>query len=101
MTQFDRDKLTTENVRLVYYLYEKLTKNAMTEKYKDDIISEGMVGLVKAAKNFEPARKIKFSTYASRCMPTSCLMMGTIQNTAYLSSQWTRFWQSKMISTEK
>ena len=50
MTQFDRDKLVTDNLRLVYYLYEKLTKNPLTENYKDDIISEGMVGLVKAAK---------------------------------------------------
>ena len=68
MTQFDRDKLVTDNLRLVYYLYEKLTKNPLTENYKDDIISEGMVGLVKAANTFDNGRGIKFGTYASRCI---------------------------------
>ena len=74
MTQYDRDKLVTDNLRLVYYLYEKLTKNPLTEKYKDDIVSEGTVGLVKAAKSFDPTRKVKFSTYASRCITNEMLM---------------------------
>ena len=74
MTQFDRDKLVTDNLRLVYYLYEKLTKNPLTENYKDDIISEGMVGLVKAANTFDNGRGIKFGTYASRCITNEMLM---------------------------
>ena len=74
MTQFDRDKLVTDNLRLVYYLYEKLTKNPLTENYKDDIISEGMVGLVKAANTFDDGRGIKFGTYASRCITNEMLM---------------------------
>lgn len=74
MTRSDRDKLVTDNLRLVYYLYEKLTKNKLTRQYKDDIISEGMVGLVKAAKTFDDKRKIKFGTYASRCITNEMLM---------------------------
>lgn len=74
MTQYDRDMLVTDNMRLVYYLYEKLTKNPLTEKYKDDIVSEGMVGLVKAAKTFDDSHGIKFGTYASRCITNEMLM---------------------------
>ncbi len=74
MTQYDRDKLVTDNMRLVYHLYEKLTKNPLTENYKDDIVSSGMLGLVKAANAFDEMRGVKFSTYAARCITNEMLM---------------------------
>lgn len=69
-----RGKLITDNLRLVYFCYRKLQTNALTVRYKDDLISEGMLGLVKAANSFEPNRKTKFATYAVMCIRNQMLM---------------------------
>lgn len=69
-----REKLITDNLRLVYFCYNKLQTNALTVRYKDDLISEGMLGLVKAANSFEPNRKTKFATYAIMCIRNQMLM---------------------------
>lgn len=74
MEQYTRDKLVADNQRLVYYLYEKLAKNPFVIQYKDDLVSEGMVGLVKAANKFDPTRGTRFCTYASRCIENEMLM---------------------------
>ena len=68
------NELVTENVKLVYFIYEKLSKNEITVRYKDDIVSEGMIGLIKAAKNFEPDKGYKFATYAACCIRNQMLM---------------------------
>ena len=49
-------------------MYDKLSKNQITINHKEDIISEGMVGLVKAANKFDPDKGVKFSTFASSCI---------------------------------
>lgn len=59
--------LVTDNIKLVPYLFHKLKRTALTEQYREDIISEGYIGLVKAAITYDPSRS-KFSTYASRCI---------------------------------
>lgn len=69
-----REKLVTDNLRLVYFCYRKLQTNALTVRYKDDLISEGMLGLVKAANSFEPDIKTKFATYAIMCIRNQMLM---------------------------
>lgn len=68
------NELVTDNVKLVYFIYEKLSRNEITVRYKDDIVSEGMIGLVKAAKNFEPDKGFKFATYATCCIRNQMLM---------------------------
>lgn len=47
-----RDKLITDNMRLVYHMYGKIGDGPIKENYKEDIISEGMLGLCKAADTF-------------------------------------------------
>lgn len=74
MERSERDRLITNNVRLVYYIYEKLSKNEITVRYKDDIVSEGTVGLIKAARNFDESKGYKFATYAARCIRNEMLM---------------------------
>lgn len=69
-----RKKLVTDNLRLVYFCYNKLQTNTLIIRYKDDLISEGMLGLVKAANSFEQDRKTKFSTYAIMCIRNQMLM---------------------------
>lgn len=74
MRQSDRDKLVTDNLRLVYYLYEKLRKTPLVMQNKDDLIAEGTVGLIKAANKFDPTKRVRFSTYASRCINNEMFM---------------------------
>lgn len=69
----DTDKLITENMRLVYHLYNKLVKTDFIVRNKDDLISEGMCGLIKAALSYDHG-KSKFSTYSSRCIINQMLM---------------------------
>ena len=72
--QSSRDKFILENLRLVYFMYHKLGKSELAFQYKDDIISEGIIGLVQAAQTFDETRKIKFSSYASVCIRNHMLM---------------------------
>jgi len=48
---------------LVYHHGHLLARNGMVEM--EDAISEGFLGLVRAAKSFDPARDVKFSSYAT------------------------------------
>ena len=74
MTECEREKLILDNMRLVYFMYEKLQKNDLTVRYKEDLISEGMVGLCKAANNYDPDRGVRFSTFSSMCIRNEMLM---------------------------
>ena len=40
----------------------------------EDLISIGTIGLIKAVNTFDPAKKIKLATYASRCIENEVLM---------------------------
>lgn len=65
--------LVTENLKLVPYLFHRLKRTALTERYSEDIIAEGYIGLIKAARTYDPM-KSKFSTYASRCIVNAMRM---------------------------
>ena len=69
-----QDDLVTDNIKLVYYMFNRLRQTQPVITYKDDIISEGMVGLVKAAKSFDCSRGIKFATFATLCIHNEMLM---------------------------
>lgn len=56
-----RDELIEKNMKLVYHVAHK-TKNIPMEF--DDIVGFGMIGLVKAANDFDPSRGNKFATVA-------------------------------------
>jgi len=40
----------------------------------EDLISIGAIGLIKAVNTFDPSKKIKLATYASRCIENEILM---------------------------
>ena len=69
-----RDKLITDNMRLVYHMYGKIGDGPIKENYKEDIISEGMLGLCKAADTFDESRGVRFSTCAAMCIRNAMLM---------------------------
>ena len=66
----EQEKLVTDNIKFVYYLFGKL-KYKNKYFYKDDLISEGFIGLVKAAKAFNDSKGFKFLTFAARCINNS------------------------------
>ena len=59
---FDRTKIINKNKGLVHYFEKKYSKHCFN---KDDLLQEGMYGLIKAADKFDHTRNIAFSTYAS------------------------------------
>lgn len=65
-----RDRLIRHNLRLVAHIAKKYYAADTPE----DLISTGSIGLIKAVNTFDPARGIKFSTYASRCIENEMRM---------------------------
>lgn len=56
------DELVKHNLRFVISVAKKY--RSKTDVSFADLISEGNIGLIKAAKKFDPNRNIKFSSYA-------------------------------------
>lgn len=56
------DTLVKHNLRFVVSVAKKY--RAKTDVSFADLISEGNIGLIRAAQKFDPTRKIKFSSYA-------------------------------------
>ena len=66
-----RQKLIAHNLRLVVYLAKKFENTGINV---EDLISIGTIGLIKGINTFDPAKKIKLATYASRCIENEILM---------------------------
>lgn len=66
-----RSTLIERNLRLVVYIARKFEN---TKIYIEDLISIGTIGLIKAVNTFNPEKKIKLATYASRCIENEILM---------------------------
>ncbi|MCQ2455500.1 MAG: RNA polymerase sporulation sigma factor SigK [Clostridia bacterium] len=66
-----RDKLIKHNLRLVAHIVKKY----YTVGYdQDDLISIGTIGLIKGVSSFNPDKKIKLTTYVSKCIENEILM---------------------------
>ena len=66
-----RRTLIERNLRLVVYIARKFEN---TGADIEDLISIGTIGLIKAINTYDPDRKIKLATYASRCIENEILM---------------------------
>ena len=66
-----RSSLIEHNLRLVVYIAKKFDNTSVGV---EDLISIGTIGLIKAVNTFDPAKKIKLATYASRCIENEVLM---------------------------
>ena len=66
-----REKLIEHNLRLVIYIAKKFEN---TNVDTEDLISIGTIGLIKAVNSFDPQKKIKLATFASRCIENEILM---------------------------
>ena len=66
-----RSELIEHNLRLVVYIAQKFDNTGVGV---EDLISIGTIGLIKAINTFNPEKKIKLATYASRCIENEILM---------------------------
>ena len=66
-----RAALIEHNLRLVVYIAKKFDNTGVGV---EDLISTGTIGLIKAINTFDPVKKIKLATYASRCIENEILM---------------------------
>lgn len=66
-----RASLIEHNLRLVVYIAQKFDNTGVG---MEDLISIGTIGLIKAINTFNPEKKIKLATYASRCIENEILM---------------------------
>ncbi|MFC4617264.1 RNA polymerase sporulation sigma factor SigE [Camelliibacillus cellulosilyticus] len=69
--QAARSTIIERNLRLVVYIARKFEN---TKINIEDLISIGTIGLIKAVNTFNPEKKIKLATYASRCIENEILM---------------------------
>ena len=68
-----QEELVVNYQGLVYKLAHKIVRKLKQGTEVEDLISDGMVGLVKAIEAFEPERGFKFSTYATPVVRGSIL----------------------------
>ena len=66
-----RNTLVEHNLRLVAHIIKKYYTQTADQ---EDLISIGTIGLIKAVNTFRPDKKIKLTTYASRCIENEILM---------------------------
>lgn len=66
-----KQTLIEHNIRLVVYIARKFENTGINI---EDLVSIGTIGLIKAVNTFDPLKKIKLATYASRCIENEILM---------------------------
>ncbi len=63
--------LIERNLRLVVYIARKFENTGIGI---EDLVSIGTIGLIKAVNTFDPNKRIKLATYASKCIENEILM---------------------------
>lgn len=79
-----REKLILHNLRLV--LYEVNNKFFSAPFDKDELVSVGMIGLIKAIDAFNLDKKIEFTTFAATCIDNE-IKMYIRKNKKYLINE--------------
>lgn len=67
-----RERIILHNIKLVFYEVERKFKNTGYERM--DLIQIGMIGLIKGIDHYDLPKKIKFSTFAVRCIDNEIAM---------------------------
>ena len=84
-----KKQLIEHNLRLVVYLAKKFENTGVCV---EDLISIGTIGLIKGINTFNPEKKIKLATYASRCIENeiSLLMLTGKEMSCFYQIYWGR-----------
>ena len=65
-----RQELILHNLRLVSHIVRKYYASS---KNQEDLVSVGVIGLVKAVDSFQTANGARFATYATKCIQNAIL----------------------------
>ena len=65
LSEQEREQLIREHVGLVHYIVGRVSVRLPESVEREDLESAGLLGLIKATDRFDPARGVKFATYAS------------------------------------
>lgn len=63
MNKAERDELIKDNMGLVYMFTHRYMRNNWKKYDFDEFVSQGTIGLIRAAKNFDESRGVKFNTF--------------------------------------
>lgn len=66
-----RNRLIEHNLRLVVHVIKKYYSESSE---RDDLISIGIIGLIKAIKTFDAEKNTRLATYAARCVENEIFM---------------------------
>ena len=66
-----REALIEHNLRLVAHIVKKYYSSS---SFQDDLVSIGIIGLIKSIDTYDIDRGAKFTTYASKCIQNEILM---------------------------
>lgn len=64
----EREQLITEHVDLVRYEVDRVASGLPDQVDREDLVSAGMIGLIRAVDRYDPGRGASFRTYASTLM---------------------------------
>ena len=65
-----REKLILHNLRLVSHIVRKYYASS---KNQEDLVSVGVIGLVKAVDSFKISNGARFATYSAKCIQNAIL----------------------------
>ncbi len=68
MSQGEREQIIHQHVDLVKYEVDRVAAGLPAQVDRDDLISAGIIGLIRAVDRFDPNRGASFSTYATTMM---------------------------------
>ncbi|MCG8652078.1 MAG: sigma-70 family RNA polymerase sigma factor [Pirellulales bacterium] len=68
MAEWHRDRIVEANVRLVFSVVKKFIS---VNNHFDDLLSDGIMGLIRAVEKFDFDRGFRFSTYATQVLRRS------------------------------
>ena len=93
-----KKQLIEHNLRLVVYLAKKFENTGVCV---EDLISIGTIGLIKGINTFNPEKKIKLATYASRCIENEILMYLRRNNRVKLEVSFDELLLSDILGTDE
>lgn len=91
------DPRVSEYLPLVKTIASKIHKKLPASVLLEDLVHEGVIGLIKALRKFDPRKNIEFFPYATKCIRGEILE--SLRRGDDLTKHARRFW--KKIETEK
>ncbi|MBI4403965.1 MAG: sigma-70 family RNA polymerase sigma factor [Deltaproteobacteria bacterium] len=88
--EYTRNRIVSSNIRLVKSIAEKRIRAFPALRLElDDLIEEGNLGLINAAETFDPARGVRFSSWAGTCIENAInKAIWNKTGTVYLPPAW-------------